>query len=174
MKRLVLFTIFILTGCFDDISEIKNHIARVKANTKVYVEPMPKVPRFTSFHYSSEELRSPFIAPEPEIILQKSQQISGCLTPNPQRLKQPLEKFTLGDLVMRGTLGDQSSLWALLEASDGTLHRVSIDNYVGIYNGRIIAVDNSTVKIIELIPDGAGCWVERETAINLTTSTTEG
>jgi len=174
MKRVVLFSLFILSGCFDDISEIKNHIAKVKANTKAYIEPMPEVPSFTSFHYSSEELRSPFVAPKPEVIQEKTQQISGCLIPNPRRLKQPLEKFTLGDLVMRGTLGDQSSLWALLEASDGTLHRVSIDNYVGLYNGRIIDVDNSTVKIIELIPDGAGCWVERDTAINLTISNTEG
>jgi type IV pilus assembly protein PilP len=174
MKRVILFSIFILSGCFDDISEIKSHIAKVKANTKAYIEPMPEVPSFTSFHYSSEELRSPFIAPKPEVVQEKTQQISGCLTPNPRRLKQPLEKFTLGDLVMRGTLGDQTSLWALLEASDGTLHRVSIDNYVGLYNGRIIEVDNSTVKIIELIPDGAGCWVERDTAINLTISTTKG
>jgi len=174
MKKLVFFSVFILSGCFDDVSEIKAHMAAVKANTKAYIEPMPKVPSFSSFDYSSKELRSPFVAPKPEVIQEKIQQISGCLSPDPRRRKQPLEKFTLGDLVMRGTLGDGDSLWALLESSDATLHRVSVDNYVGLYNGRIIEVGNKTVKIIELIPDGAGCWVERETAINLVISNTEG
>lgn len=134
---------------------------------------MPSVPVFTSFDYSSEDLRSPFVAPKPEVIQEKMQQMSGCLSPDPRRRKQPLEKFALGDLVMRGTLGDNAGVWALLEASDSTLHRVSVGNYVGLYNGRIIEVGNKTVKIIELTPDGAGCWVERETVINLAESNTE-
>ncbi len=174
MKKLVLFSVLILSGCFDDMNEIKSHIATVKANTKAYIEPMPEVPVFISFDYSSQELRSPFVAPKPEVIQEKMQQMSGCLSPDPRRRKQPLEKFALGDLVMRGSLGDANSLWALLEASDATLHRVAVGNYVGLYNGRIIEVGSKTVKIIELTPDGAGCWVERETVINLAISNTEG
>jgi len=173
MKKLVLLSVLVLSGCFDDVSEIKSHIATVKATTKAYIEPMPEVPVFSSFDYSSEELRSPFVAPKPEVIQEKMQQMSGCLSPDPRRRKQPLEKFALGDLVMRGTLGDEDVTWALLEASDATLHRVSVGNYVGLYNGRIIEVGIKTVKVIELTPDGAGCWVERETVINLAVSDTE-
>ena len=59
------------------------------------------------------------------------QQMSGCLSPDVSRRKQPLEKYALSDLTMRGTLGDEGALWALVEASDLTLHRVSIGNYLG-------------------------------------------
>ena len=173
MKKLVLISVLVLSGCFDDVTAIKSQMATVKANTKAYIEPMPEVPVFISFHYAAQELRSPFVAPKPEVIQEKMQQMSGCLSPDPRRRKQPLEKFALGDLVMRGILGDANTIWALLEASDATLHRVSVGNYVGLYNGRIIEVGNKTVKIIELTPDGAGCWVERETVINLAVSDTE-
>ncbi|REL28500.1 pilus assembly protein PilP [Thalassotalea euphylliae] len=167
MKRLALLSLLVLTGCFDDTSDLKIHIAKVKANAKSYIEPMPEVPTFNHFKYAAVDLRSPFVAPRPEVIQEKLQQISGCLSPDPRRRKQPLEKFALGDLVMRGTLGEGGVTWALVEASDSTLHRVSIGNYVGLYNGRITQVDNESVKVIELTPDGAGCWVERETEIEM-------
>ena len=174
MKKLVLFLSFTLTGCFSDISDLEQHIAKVKENTSSYIEPMPAVPVYSSFNYSAKKLRSPFIAPRPEVIQEKIQQMSGCLSPDPRRRKQPLEKFALGDLVMRGTLGENGIQWALLEASDLTLHRVSEGNYLGLYNGRIIEIGSKNVTIIELTPDGAGCWVERETVIELAESDTQG
>ncbi|MCH2058938.1 MAG: pilus assembly protein PilP [Thalassotalea sp.] len=167
MRKLALLSLLVLTGCFDDTSDLKIHIAEVKANTRSYIEPMPEVPTFNHYDYSVGELRSPFVAPRPEAIQEKLQQMSGCLSPDPRRRKQPLEKFALGDLVMRGTLGEGGVTWALVEASDSTLHRVSIGNYVGLYNGRITEVSSESVKVIELTPDGAGCWVERETEIEM-------
>ncbi len=168
MRKLALLSsLVLLSGCFDDTSDLQTHIAKVRANTKSYIEPMPEVPRFNHFDYSAFELRSPFVAPRPEAIQEKLQQMSGCLSPDPRRRKQPLEKYALGDLVMRGTLGEGGVTWALIEASDNSLHRVSIGNYVGLYNGKITEVGNDNVKIVELTPDGAGCWVERETTVDL-------
>ena len=170
MKKLVFLSVIFISGCFDDTSDLRSHISYVKANTRSYIEPMPEVPSFNHFDYSAEELRSPFVAPRPEVIQEKMQQMSGCLSPDPRRRKQPLEKFALGDLVMRGTLGDLGITWALVEASDATLHRVSEGNYLGLYNGRITEVSSKSVKVVELTPDGAGCWVERETVIDIAES----
>jgi len=167
MKKLVLLSVLLLSGCFDDVKDIKKHITTVKTNTKSRIEPMPEVPLFSSFNYSAGKLRSPFIIPKPEVIRDKMQQMKGCLSPDPRRRKQPLEKYALGDLVMRGTLGDSGSLWALVEASDATLHRVAQGNYLGLYNGLITEVGSKSVKVVELTPDGAGCWVERDTEIKL-------
>jgi type IV pilus assembly protein PilP len=159
--------LILLTGCFDDKAEIKAHIAEVKMNTTNYIEPMPEVKDFIHISYSAEELRSPFVLPAAEVIQQKIQQMTGCLSPDINRRKQPLEKYALSDLTMRGTLGDTNILWALLEASDNSLHRVASGNYLGLYNGRITQVTESEVKITELAPDGAGCWVERETTLSI-------
>ena len=99
--------------------------------------------------------------------------MSGCLSPDPRRRKQPLEKYSLSDLIMRGTLGELGVTWALVEASDNTLHRVAVGSYVGLYHGRITTVSQDNIKVLELIPDGAGCWVERETVVAMTQASAE-
>jgi len=174
MKKLTLLLPFLLSGCFDDTNDIRAHIANVQANTTTHIEPMPEVPVFNHYDYEAQKMRSPFDLPEPEAIQEKLQQTSGCLSPDPRRRKQPLEKFSISDLTMRGTLGELDVTWGLVEASDFTLHRVAIGGYVGLYNGKITAVNQKSVAVVELIPDGAGCWVERETMITMTESDSEG
>ena len=174
MRILIIATLVFLTGCFDDTSDLTAHMEQVKATTSSQIDPMPEVHPFNHFDYSAHELRSPFVLPEPEVIQQKIQQMSGCLSPDPRRRKQPLEKFALSDLTMRGTMGDDGILWALVEASDFTLHRVSKGSYLGLFNGRISEVSGKNVKVIELTPDGAGCWVERETVMKIAQTQSEG
>lgn len=174
MKKLPLLLVVLLSGCFGDTSEIQEYMADVKANTTAFIAPMPEISTFDHINYSADTLRSPFDAPKPEAIQEKMQQMSGCLSPDPRRRKQPLEKYALADLVMRGTLGELDITWALVEASDATLHRVAVDGYVGLYNGRITEVNPDNVKVIELIPDGAGCWVERETVVTMVKTDAEG
>lgn len=174
MKKLLWVPTLLLTGCFNDTSEIKEYMVDVQANTKAYIEPMPEVSEFDHIAYTADTLRSPFVVPKPEAIQEKMQQMSGCLSPDPRRRKQPLEKFALSDLSMRGTLGELDITWALVEASDATLHRVAVGGYVGLYNGRITEVSQDNVKVVELIPDGAGCWVERETVVAMEKNDAEG
>jgi type IV pilus assembly protein PilP len=169
-KAFGLITAVMLSACFDDTSDIKAHMEQVKATTTKYIKPMPEVNPFHHIEYSAEDQRSPFILPKAEVIQQKIQQISGCLSPDANRRKQPLEKYALGDLVMRGTLGDDGALWALLEASDSTLHRVAVGNYLGLYNGIITKVSDKNVNIVELAPDGAGCWVKRDAELEIVKS----
>ncbi|QBY04678.1 pilus assembly protein PilP [Thalassotalea sp. HSM 43] len=166
--------IFLLTACFDDKTDLHAHIEKVKASTPNRIEPMPAVTEFNHFDYSAFALRSPFVAPKPEAMTEKLQQMSDCLHPDPRRRKQPLEKFALESMSMRGTLGEEGIIWALIQAGDTTLHRVSIGSYMGLYNGRITSVGDEEIIIVELIPDGAGCWVERETTVAMVDSDLEG
>jgi type IV pilus assembly protein PilP len=167
---LCITSLSLVASCFDDTTDIKAHIAEVKSTTTNYIEPMPEVNPFIHIAYSADQLRSPFVLPKAEVIQQKIQQMAGCLSPDTTRRKQPLEKYALSDLTMRGTLGDADMLWALLEASDASLHRVALGNYLGLYNGQITQVSESEVKITELAPDGAGCWVERKATLSIINS----
>ncbi|WNC72089.1 pilus assembly protein PilP [Thalassotalea psychrophila] len=174
MRYLVLLSVFLLSACFDDLTDLHAHIDKVKASTPNKIQPMPPLTEFNHFDYSAFALRSPFVAPKPEAIQEKMQQMSDCLHPDPRRRKQPLEKFALESLNMRGTLGEEGIIWALVEAADQTLHRVSIGSYLGLYNGRITNVGQEEIIIVELIPDGAGCWVERETTVSMVEPDQEG
>ncbi|MBL4822990.1 MAG: pilus assembly protein PilP [Colwellia sp.] len=174
MNKLALIALVLVSGCFDDTTDLSAHLQQVKATTTSQIDPMPEVHPFNHYDYSAFNLRSPFSLPKPEVIQQKIQQMSGCLSPDPRRRKQPLEKFALGDITMRGTMGDDAILWALVEASDFTLHRVAIGSYMGLFNGHIIEVNARSVKLVELTPDGVGCWVERETVIKISLSESVG
>jgi len=174
MKKLALITLVLLSGCYDNTDDLSAHLQQVRATTTSQIDPMPEVHPFNHYDYSAFDLRSPFSLPKPEVIQQKIQQMSGCLSPDPRRRKQPLEKFALSDITMRGTMGDDGILWALVEASDLTLHRVAIGSYMGLFNGHIVEVNAKSVKLVELTPDGAGCWVERETVIKIALSESEG
>jgi len=174
MRVLVLFALTIISGCYNDTNDLHAYMEQVKATTTAKIPPMIEVPVYYHYDYSAFGLRSPFSLPKPEVIQQKIQQMSGCLSPDPRRRRQPLEKFALSDLTMRGTMGDGGVLWALLEASDFTLHRVSKGSYLGLFNGRITEVNAKNVKLIELTPDGAGCWVEQEATIQISQSKSEG
>ena len=110
MKRLTVVAMaLLLSGCFDDLSDVQNHIAEVKANTRARVEPLPEVQEFAHIPYSSQDARSPFSVPRPEAIQDKFLQVQDCLHPDPRRRKEPLEKYALDNLKMRGTLGERAS-----------------------------------------------------------------
>ena len=167
MKRIttLALAVVLLTGCYDDISDLQAYTRKVRMSAVPQPEPMPEIPEFRHIPYTASRLRSPFVAPKPEAIQNNLAQVQDCLAPDPSRRRQPLEKYPLDVLKMRGTLGIDGSLWALVEASDGSLYRVREGNYMGLYHGRIVRVTEQQIELVELIPDGTGCWNERDTTI---------
>lgn len=174
MKPLLtaLITSIFLTACFDDVSDIQAHMEQVKANARPRVEPLPQANEFIHIPYAAANMRSPFSEPTPEAIQDRFLQLQDCLHPDPNRRKEPLERFSLDNLKMRGTLGDSETMDALVESADRALHRVTINNYMGLFHGRIIKVEPTHLDLIELIPDGSGCWVERTTRVQMFDATT--
>ncbi|MBQ4832628.1 pilus assembly protein PilP [Pseudoalteromonas sp. MMG010] len=162
-----LITIF-LVGCNADTTEQKEFIDQVKASTTPKIEDIPNLIEFEHFEYNASQLRSPFVAPQPEIIQNKLTQIKNCLHPEQSRQREPLEKYPLDNLAMKGTLGSNGKTWALIEAtSDSTLHRAGVGNYLGSYDGKVQSVHSDYLEIVELIPDGSGCWKERLTKLEM-------
>ncbi|PHQ95325.1 MAG: pilus assembly protein PilP [Pseudoalteromonas sp.] len=176
MKQLLFLTtaMFLLSGCNEDTSEQKEFIDQVKANTTARIEKIPELVKFEHFEYNAKDLRSPFVAPEPEIIQNKLTQVKNCLHPDPERVRQPLEKYPLDNLAMRGTIGSNGKTWALITAADNTLHRVSIGSYLGTYDGKVSSVNSDYIELVELIPDGSGCWKERLTKLEMLEAATNG
>ena len=68
---------------------------------------------------------------------------------------------------MVGTIGAGNGLVALLMAPDKVTYKVSAGNYVGQNDGRITGVYTDRIEIVELVPDGAGGWLERQAKVAL-------
>ncbi|MBU0912135.1 MAG: pilus assembly protein PilP [Gammaproteobacteria bacterium] len=163
----LLVAVVTLAGCFDDTKDIEQFMADVKANSSARIPPLPPVKAFEHLPYTSAELRSPFSLPSPEAYNQQPVHQPGCVPLDNQREKQALEQYAIDNLKMRGTLGHADQLWALIEASDQSMHRISINDRLGLFHGKVVDVKPDYIEITEFIPDGSGCTVQRNSKLQL-------
>ena len=151
----------LLAGCSPGTKELEAWVAEVKARTAPPLEPLPVMKQFENFEYAAQALRDPFSAPVPD------RDVGNGKGPDPNRRKEALEAYPLDSLSMVGTIGSGGGLVALLMAPDKVTYRVTTGNYVGQNDGRISGVSADHIDIVELVPDGAGGWLERQAKVAL-------
>ena len=66
---------------------------------------------------------------------------------------------------MVGTLAQHEDNWALINDTEGTIHRVQLGNYAGQNHGKITRITEFEVELTEIVPDGIGGWIERQASI---------
>nr|WP_157515143.1 pilus assembly protein PilP [Luteimonas abyssi] len=156
-----------LAGCGRDVTSspggapnLEEWVADVQARPAPPLDPLPVMQQFETFEYAAQGLRDPFSDAFAD---------AGGSGPRPDsnRRRQPLEEFPLDSINMVGTIGQGSGVVALLMAPDRVTHRVRPGDYVGQSDGRVTSVDEGRVELVELVPDGAGGWLERPASIAL-------
>ena len=170
MARLAagLVVLLALAGCARGISStpgeapnLVSFVADVKARPAPPLEPLPVMQQFETFEYTAHTLRDPF---------------SNAFTddgsgsgprPDRNRRKQTLEQFPLDSLDMVGTLGRGAGVIALVMAPDKVTYRVRPGDYMGQSDGRVTGVFEDRIELVELVPDGAGGWLERPASVAL-------
>lgn len=168
IRLIALSLAVLLVGCYGGNSDLQRRIDEVKQRPGDPIEPLPSVEVPPSFEYAAQDLRSPFrpsgVPTEPE-----DAAVADVAGPKPDfdRRREPLESFELDSLEMVGTLFIESELYGLVEDPDGLLHRVQPDNYLGRNHGRIVAIYDDRIEVLELIPDGGNGWREQEAALAL-------
>ena len=82
------------------------------------------------------------------------------------RVYEPLEAFPLEQLKMVGTLTQLGATYALVKA-EKTLYRVKKGNNLGQNFGLITEINDTEVKLKEIVQDTAGDWTERQSVLPL-------
>ncbi len=186
-KRLVVrvvalaFSLNWLAGCAEqDMSDLRNFVETTKRTTPVRKpDPAPEPVPYDPFAYTAQGLKDPFVvspfAQEEELSMtQEVAMASGGnytgVRPDPNRVREELEKYSLGSLKMMGTMrvSGAGDLWALILAPDGVVHRVQKNNYLGTNHGKIVGLSEQRVDLKEIVADGPGRWQERESFLSLT------
>ncbi|WP_298573570.1 pilus assembly protein PilP [uncultured Luteimonas sp.] len=157
-----------LTGCVRGVSStpgeapnLQEWVANVKARPAPPLDPLPVMQQFETFEYAAQDLRDPFSA-----VFSDDGDGSGP-RPDSNRRKQVLEQFPLDSLDMVGTLHTGASMVALVMAPDKVTYRVSPGVYLGQNDGRVTSVQEDRIDLVELVPDGAGGWLERPASVAL-------
>lgn len=154
-----------LAGCAGDMSDLRQYVEETKNKYQGSVEPLPQFQPYQNHVYSVFNYRAPFDQPT---AAQEQEVVSNSgPTPDVQRRKEPLEFFPLDALQMVGTLEQQGEVWALVKDPEGTIHRVQPGNHMGQNFGEILRIEEDSIKLLEIIPDGLGAWIERETSLTL-------
>lgn len=150
-----------VTSTPGDAPNLENWVKEVRARPAQPLEPLPVMQQFETFEYAAQGLRDPFSD------AWTSPDGNSGLRPDPNRRKEPLEQFPLDGLKMVGTLGNGAGLVALVMAPDKVTYRVRPGIYMGQSDGRVTGVHEDRIDLIELVPDGAGGWLERPAAVAL-------
>ncbi len=156
-------------ACGRDMSDLQSWIANVHNKPGEPIPPLPSIETPPSFEYQAFELRDPFSGGPVEVARPELRGVStaGGPAPDPNRRREVLEGFELDSLEMVGTLQIQDSFFGLIEDPDGLIHRVREENYMGRNHGRIVAVYDDRIELVELVPDGSDAWAERRAEIAL-------
>jgi type IV pilus assembly protein PilP len=159
---MALLAVLVLAGCSPN-EDPRQWVAREKAKKGAPLQPLPVVKTFETFLYKDQDLRDPFGLSAEE------QEASANTGPHPDqnRPREPLESFPLDSLKMSGTLGLARKMEGLVRDPDGVVHRVHVGNYLGQNYGRITAIAEERIDLVELVPNGTGGWMERQASIAL-------
>lgn len=171
----------LLAGCAErDMSDLKQFVETTKRTTPIRKpDPPPEIKPYEPFAYTAQGLKDPFVvspfAQEEELTMTQDVAMtpgSGYkgVRPDPNRVREELEKYSLGSLKMMGTVraGGSNDLWALILAPDNVVHRVQKNNYLGNNHGKIVNISEQRLDLKEIVVDGPGRWQEREAFLSLT------
>jgi type IV pilus assembly protein PilP len=168
-KKLLMAALIALAGCGgEEHGDLKQELHTLTKDLRGRVDPLPQVRPYEPVPYTAEGLVDPF---RPERIdvgqRQLTASVSGSrIDKERDRPKEPLEAFPLESIQMMGTITQYKETFALVKAGPN-LYRVKKGNYMGQNFGVVTGIDESQISLKELIQDGAGEWVERNSALQL-------
>ncbi len=153
-----------LTACGGSADDLDQYINKIKARPGGRIDPLPEITPYETFDYIADRqgIRSPFRPDTPQLS-------GGSVGPRPddERSREYLETYPLDSLSMVGTLHIDATMYALVQTSDGLIHRVTPGNYIGQNDGRITQISESEIGLVEIISDGIGGYIERDAAVGL-------
>lgn len=161
-----LVTALTLVGCSSGMSDLEQYVKEVRDRTEAPIEPIPEIRQPELYAYQSREagLRDPFTpaVEEEEPVMTTD----NGIRPDVLRRKEELESFSLDTLRMVGTLA-QDDRWALVKNKQGVIYRVKPGNYMGRNHGRISAIYDDRIELVEIVPDRAGGYTERPAQLSI-------
>ncbi len=160
------FSAAALTGCADaDLAQLEDTLAAIR-HTPGGQPPVMAValPESQELSYLYSDGRSPFLPPE-ALAQEGASRDEGALAPDLQRTPEPLERFSLQELRLVGTMRMGGRQVALIASPDGNVTSVKEGNYLGTDYGRIAQINAQEIRVTERVftqPEG---WQERQVSL---------
>ncbi len=158
--------IVFLTGCENrSMFDLEQFVAAEKAKPATPIEPLPVPKPHPVYTYTASDLLDPFDVTN--VISNKKEEYEDPRDLN--RVREDLEEYPLDGIRVVGTMVVKGVPWAVVNAPDGTIHRVKTGRYMGEDDGRIVSVDidEQKVTLVEDVQSATGEWVQREVFLSV-------
>src|SRR5262249_20493707 len=164
---LVIVAALSLAACVgEEHSDLKQELNQLTKDFRGRVDPLPQVKPYEPVPYTAEGQVDPFRPQRIDVAQRRVGPSASNARGERDRPKEPLEAFPLESIQMMGTITQDKETFALVKAGPN-LFRVRKGNYMGQNFGVVTGIDESQVVLKELVQDGGGEWVERNSALQL-------
>jgi type IV pilus assembly protein PilP len=154
----------------DGTEELQQWMVEQRSLTKPKVKALSAPKTFNPTAYEGTKGDEPFSSQKLISSLKKesgsSEKSSTILLAEQNRRKGPLEAYTLDMLTMVGSLNRNGKKIALIRVNN-MLYQAIVGEYVGQNFGLIQSLNETQIKIREIVQDSAGEWIERQAFLNL-------
>src|SRR6056297_2277283 len=140
-------------GCGGGMDDLNAYIDEVKARPGDRPDPLPEIQTYESYVYTADVdgLRSPFVPDSP--VADTRSAGGGGIRPDVNRSREYLQQG--------------ETTYGLVQTADGLINRVTVGNYVGQNDGRIVEINESEIVVKEIVSDGIGGYLERDATISI-------
>lgn len=160
-----------VAGCTSDgQDDLRGWMQQLRSTTKPRAMQLTEPKQFVPSDYQVEGSADPFNPQKLTQALRRetSQSVANVSLIGPElaRRKQPLEGYPLDVIRMVGSLNKEGEPTALVSV-DKLLYQVRVGNYLGQNYGKIMAINETSMDLREVVQDSSGDWIERPTKIEL-------
>ena len=153
--------VFLLVGCKANTDPLDAFYVEAKKQGDAEVKQLEEVTLFAVTPYAQLTGRSPFVLPkQPEIATQPIKKKS-CWQPKYRKKNGSLERYSLRKLRLKGVMGSNDNITALIQTPKGSVVKVHKGQYMGSNNGQVVEIKPQYMTLRETLPDGMGCWQKR-------------
>jgi type IV pilus assembly protein PilP len=156
-----------LFGCETHMHDLHEFTSQPQQGQPITIEPVPTFTRPETASYTVAHLRSPFASISIAQPHEQQRVNANCLTPDYTRQPMPLEQYGLDAMQLQGTLATAKQKYAILSTNDGRIHTVNVGDYIGLFQGKITTITARAITLQQLIPDGAGCFLQQQTTLSI-------
>jgi type IV pilus assembly protein PilP len=158
-------SVALLAGCGPaSHQDLVDWMAEQGKGARGHLAPIPQIKPYEPFVYNDFDLPDPF---KPRKIEPTKSDSASKLAPDLNRRKEPLEAYPLESLSMVGTLEKGRTRYALVKTPEKDLYQVRQGMHMGQNYGVITGINDTDIKLKELMQDGSGDWSERSSTLNL-------
>ena len=155
----------VVVSCGGEKDDLDAYLEEVRARPGKPPEELPQIGHPEGFGYAAAGRRSPFAPIGPRT--GDPRRAGAENGPDPAREREFLEHYSLDALRMVGSLRHASGLYGLMQTPDGLVHRLATGDYLGRNHGRVTRISHGEVRLVELVADGNGGYLQRPAVILL-------